>query len=64
MRNLLMAIQRFLSEDNGVTAIEYALLGGLIAMVIITAVGGVGQSLDTIYLYVANKVSAVAAGLP
>jgi pilus assembly protein Flp/PilA len=39
----------FHKNDEGVTAIEYGLIAGLIAVVIITAVGLVGTNLDAIF---------------
>jgi pilus assembly protein Flp/PilA len=38
-----------LADESGVTAIEYALLAALIAMVIIVGVGATGISLRTLY---------------
>ena len=44
MNSLLM---RFVRDDAGVTAIEYGLIAGLIAVVIITAVTTIGTNLTT-----------------
>jgi len=41
MKNLLL---RFVRNESGATAIEYGLIAGLIAVVIITAVTNVGTS--------------------
>jgi pilus assembly protein Flp/PilA len=49
-------ITRFAADRSGVTAIEYGLLAGLIAIVIISAVTLVGTSLS-------SKFNAVAANL-
>ncbi len=49
-------ISRFLRDERGATAIEYALIASLIGLVIVTAVGLVGGGLDPIF-------RAVAAGL-
>jgi len=38
---------RFLADQSGATAIEYALIAGGIAMAIIAAVNGVGTALNT-----------------
>jgi pilus assembly protein Flp/PilA len=46
----------FLKDQSGATAIEYGLIAGLIAVVIIGAVGAVGTNLTT-------KFNAVAAAL-
>jgi pilus assembly protein Flp/PilA len=45
----------FARDESGVAAIEYALIGGLIALVIIGAAGLVGASLSA-------KFTAVAGG--
>jgi pilus assembly protein Flp/PilA len=44
MNSLLL---RFVRDDAGVTAIEYGLIAGLIAVVIITAVTTIGTNLTT-----------------
>jgi len=41
------AILRFLSADNGATAIEYSLLAGLIAFVIVGAITLLGNKVST-----------------
>jgi pilus assembly protein Flp/PilA len=42
-------IKRFLSEEDGVTAIEYGLIAALIAVVIILALTSVGSELKAIF---------------
>ena len=54
-------IQRFLHSEQGVTAIEYALLGGLIAVVIVAAVSTVGSQLSGIFTYVKDQVVAASS---
>lgn len=49
-------MNRFLTSKNGATAIEYALIAGLIGVVIITAVRLIGTRLGTVF-------ASVAAGL-
>jgi pilus assembly protein Flp/PilA len=51
-------LRLFLESDDGVTAMEYALLGGLIAVVIVAAVGSVGTSVSGLFSYVALQVAA------
>ncbi len=43
MKNLFLGIQRFMNDEEGVTAIEYALIASLIAVVIIIAVTRTGN---------------------
>jgi len=45
-----------LSDDQGATAIEYALIAALIATVIVTAVTAVGTSLTTTFNSVATAI--------
>ncbi len=44
----------FCADESGVTAIEYALIGALIAVVIAAAVVTVGSNLNTLFTSVAN----------
>lgn len=53
MKNL---ITRFAKNESGATAIEYGLIAGLIAVVIITAVTTIGTELTT-------KFNAISDGL-
>ena len=48
---------RFIKDQSGTTAIEYSLVAGLIAMVIIGAVTHVGTALSTRYNTIANNVT-------
>lgn len=50
-------IQRFLNDDNGATAIEYAVIAGLIFLVIISAIVPMGFKLETIFGSVANGMT-------
>ena len=43
----MKTLLRFAQDDAGVTAIEYGLIAGLIAVVIITAVTTIGTNLTT-----------------
>ncbi len=54
MRWLTIKVRIFLREEDGVTAIEYALIAALIALVIIGAVTVVGSNLLDLF----NKVEA------
>jgi len=65
MHRLSAILRDFLESDDGVTAMEYALLGGLIAVVIIVAVSRVGTGTSALFSYVASQMVAAAktAGL-
>jgi pilus assembly protein Flp/PilA len=57
MELIARVVQRLSSED-GATAIEYALMVALIAMVIIASVMFLGQTTDQTFLNVGSAVSA------
>jgi len=50
-------LSRFAKDESGGTAIEYGLIAGLIAIVIITAVTLVGTRLTTKFNAVANALN-------
>lgn len=52
---------RFLKEEAGVTAIEYGLIAGLIAVAIIAGVTNIGTDLKTLFTNIANSVPTGAA---
>ncbi len=47
---------RFVSSQDGVTAIEYGLIAALVAVAIVTAVTLVGTNLTTVFNNVAGKL--------
>jgi pilus assembly protein Flp/PilA len=49
-------IHRFVTNDNGATAIEYALIASLIALVIITAVKTIGTTLSATFASVSANL--------
>lgn len=51
------AFTAFWSDEDGVTAIEYALLAALIFGAIVISVGLLGDSLRTLYDDIAQKVT-------
>jgi pilus assembly protein Flp/PilA len=53
MKNL---VSRFITNESGVTAIEYGLIAALIAVVIITAVSTVGGNLSKTFNSVASSL--------
>jgi pilus assembly protein Flp/PilA len=58
MKNL---IARFVKDESGATAIEYGLIAAGIAVVIITAVNGVGTSLTATFGKVSTALTAPPA---
>jgi pilus assembly protein Flp/PilA len=57
MKALWTNVQQFLRDEEGVTAIEYALIAALIAVVIIAAVSLVGQRVNNTFEKVANALT-------
>jgi len=53
---MLKGIVNFLRNESGATAIEYGLIAAGIAVVIITAVQGVGTSLNTTFTSVSGAL--------
>jgi pilus assembly protein Flp/PilA len=57
MNALVSGMKRLLQEDEGVTAIEYALIAALIAVVIITGATAVGLNVNGLFQTVAGKLA-------
>lgn len=57
-----MLLQNFLLDESGVTSLEYALIGSLIAVAIVTTVTTLGLSLGDMYEMVAGKVKEAVGG--
>ncbi|WP_153108963.1 Flp family type IVb pilin [Propionivibrio limicola] len=51
-------ISRLANDESGVTSIEYALIGALIAVVIVASVMGTGQAANGLWEFVAREVAA------
>lgn len=54
MASIGKELRRFLADERGATAIEYALIAGGISIVIITAVQGIGTTLNDTFTSVKN----------
>ncbi|MCA8200325.1 MULTISPECIES: Flp family type IVb pilin [Burkholderia] len=54
-------IKRFLKEEDGVTAIEYGLIAGLVAVAIIAGVSSLGSNLNTMFSTIGTCVSTVGS---
>ena len=52
-------IQKFVRDEEGVTAIEYGLIAALIAVVIIASVTLVGSKLTLVFGNIATALTAV-----
>jgi pilus assembly protein Flp/PilA len=47
---------RFIRDDSGATAIEYGLIAGLIAVVVVTSITTLGGKLTNTFNNVSNKL--------
>jgi pilus assembly protein Flp/PilA len=54
--HLCKSIRNFASRDEGVTAIEYALIAALVAVVIIGGATLLGTNLNTLFENIAGKI--------
>ena len=54
MRELIDLGLRFLRNDSGTTAIEYAIIAGTLSIAIVIAVTSVGTSVNTMFTSVAT----------
>ena len=62
MKSLYLGIQRFLNDEEGVTAIEYGLIAALIAVAIIVAAALVGTRLSCLFNRVASCLISSTSG--
>lgn len=53
---LVHGIRNFIHDEDGVTAIEYALVASLIALAAITAMGSLGTSLGNMFTFISGKL--------
>lgn len=55
-------IKRFLKENNGVTAIEYGLIAGLIAVAILAGATSIGTNLGNLFTNLGTCISNPSTG--
>ncbi len=53
----MIAIRKFLRDESGATAIEYALIAALISLAVTTGALAVGGSLSNLYNLIGSKVT-------
>jgi pilus assembly protein Flp/PilA len=49
-------LQRFILDQSGATAIEYALIAGSISIVIVVAANGIGSTLNNTFTQVSTGI--------
>lgn len=57
MKSLANATQKFIQDEEGVTAIEYGLIAALIALVIISVLILVGTDLKGVFQKIADELA-------
>lgn len=53
----VLSIEGFLREEDGVTAIEYALIASLIALIAVTGMGLLGNQLNLMFQHIKNQLA-------
>ena len=61
MKSLVMSARNFLREEDGVTAIEYTLIGALVAVVFTTGAALLGVNINTLFTNIAGCLGAPPA---
>ncbi len=56
MQSMKPILQKFVDDETGATAIEYALIGALIGIAVITAFQAVATSMSTNFSEIASEV--------
>jgi pilus assembly protein Flp/PilA len=62
MRMLTTKIRRFLIEEDGPTAVEYAVLVGLLVVAILSVMWGMAASMSSTYSSVSATLSSANSG--
>lgn len=60
MRSNIILIAALLGDEAGASALEYGLVVGLIALVIIAGLTLAGGSLSTLFNFIGNELSNIA----
>ena len=58
---MLKTLKAFVKDESGATAIEYGLIAALVAVGLIAALTALGDSLSSIFMYVATTLSGAQA---
>lgn len=63
MKKLMLAVNRFIHDEEGATAIEYGLIAALISIVMLVALTGVGQGVQHTFVRICGALNtALTAG--
>ena len=58
MKNFALKLKKFLKNEDGPTAVEYAVMLSLIIVLCLTAVKTIGQNARATFTGVANEISS------
>jgi pilus assembly protein Flp/PilA len=58
MKNLALKVQRFLTSEDGPTAVEYAVMLALIIIVCLTAIQSIGTNANATFTSVAGQLGS------
>lgn len=56
-------ILEFFQDESGATAVEYALIAGLMTLAIAGAIGGLGEAVSTMFDFIASNVMQYLDGV-
>jgi pilus assembly protein Flp/PilA len=62
MKNLLNTVSNFLRDEEGLTMVEYAIAGALVAVVAITGFTALGTSVDSTATKMSGTIDAKVGG--
>jgi pilus assembly protein Flp/PilA len=62
MKNLALKLRRFLVQEDGPTAVEYAVMLALIVIVCLTAIQAIGTNANSTFNNVAAKIGSTQGG--
>ena len=60
MKNLAKKMQRFLTSEDGPTAVEYAVMLALIIIVCLAAISSIGSKANTTFTNVAASIAGAS----
>jgi len=58
MHKLIAQVRRFLISEDGPTAVEYAVMVGLLVVALISVISGMGASMSSTYTAVSSSLAA------
>ncbi|CAG9245460.1 Flp family type IVb pilin [Paraburkholderia unamae] len=56
MQNIIAKAKGFVRDENGITALEYGILAGLITVLLIASITSIGKALQAVFSDIANDL--------